>query len=149
MKFFVSFLIAFALASKLVDEINSDPTSTWMAVDYPPEIMSVEKMRLRIMRDWKPLPEGISGNLVTAAVGADASFDSRDKWGSLILPVRDQGQCGSCWAFATAETVGDRVGIAGGASAVYSTQDLVSCNKKCGAVCFYFFFYFFQVRRML
>jgi C1A family cysteine protease len=68
--------------------------------------------------------------IVHQAIRDDDSFDARDKWPGKILPVRDQGACGSCWAFAVAETTGDRVGIEGLESAVYSPQDLVSCDNK-------------------
>jgi hypothetical protein len=78
-----------------------------------------------LIRPWEAHQR--SGSL-QSLVKTDDSFDSRDKWGSLILPVRDQGDCGSCWAFAVAETTGDRVGIEGLSSNVYSPQDLVSCD---------------------
>jgi cathepsin B len=140
-KIIISVLVV-SIFGSLVEEINKDPTSTWVAVEYPPEIMSLEKMRSRIIRNWIPLPEGAVDS-ISVSVGASASFDARTKWGSLVLPVRDQAQCGSCWAFAAAETVGDRVGIAGGASQVYSPQDLVSCDKNNQAVHIFFFFFFF------
>lgn len=58
------------------------------------------------------------------------SFDSRTEWPSCIGEVRDQAQCGSCWAFGAAESFGDRVCIAEGKKeqVVLSTQNLVSCD---------------------
>jgi cathepsin B len=78
-------------------------------------------------------------SLVGRIIKADDSFDARDKWGNLILPILDQARCGSCWAFAVAETTGDRVGIEGLTSAVYSPQDLVSCDTNDYGVCNYLF----------
>jgi C1A family cysteine protease len=76
-----------------------------------------------------------SNGFVGHITNADDSFDAREKWGNLILPVRHQGQCGSCWAFAVTQAAGDRIGIEGLQSAFYSPQDLISCHKKTGGVC--------------
>lgn len=46
------------------------------------------------------------------------------------MPVRDQAKCGSCWAFAAAETLTDNLCVLGGAVPVLSPQDLVSCDAK-------------------
>jgi cathepsin B len=124
MKFIIALIVS-AIFGSIVDEINSDPKSTWKAVEYPPEIISLEKLKLRLIRPWRA-PHG--GKVVGRYAPPD-SFDARQQWGDLILPVRDQGDCGSCWAFAVAETTGDRVGIVNNASnGVYSPQDLVSCD---------------------
>jgi cathepsin B len=130
MKFAVVLVFSLLLAS-LVDEINSDPSSTWWAKEYPPQIMTLEKMRNLLIRPWK-----IHEMRVEVRVNqVGEAFDARDKWGNLILEVRDQGNCGSCWAFAVAETTGDRIGIAGLTSVVYSPQDLVSCDENDFGVC--------------
>ena len=43
-------------------------------------------------------------------------------------PVKDQGGCGSCWAFATAGVVESAIALADGATRDLSEQYLVSCN---------------------
>jgi hypothetical protein len=98
-----------------------------VAKEYPPEVITLEKMRARLIRPYRA-HRGHS--LVGRIIKADDSFDARDVWGDLILPIRDQAACGSCWAFAVAETTGDRVGIEGLPSDVYSPQDLVSCDTN-------------------
>lgn len=40
------------------------------------------------------------------------SFDARVRWPGAIHAIRDQKQCDSCWAFATAESLSDRLAIA-------------------------------------
>jgi len=56
-------------------------------------------------------------------------FDARKQWPGLVHPIRDQAQCGSCWAFSGSEVLGDRFAIASGkASPVLSPEDMVSCD---------------------
>jgi C1A family cysteine protease len=48
-------------------------------------------------------------------------------------PVKDQGQCGSCWAFSTTEGVESGVFMATGSlPKPLSTQELVACEKQDG-----------------
>jgi len=58
-----------------------------------------------------------------------ASFDSRNAWPGCVHAIRDQGQCGSCWAFAATEALSDRFCIAKGVQVVLSPQDMISCDK--------------------
>jgi len=60
------------------------------------------------------------------------TFDAREQWPNCVHPIRDQAQCGSCWAFAASETLSDRLCIAsqGKINLVLSPQDLVSCDKS-------------------
>ena len=62
--------------------------------------------------------------------GLPTNFDPRD--GSkfpakCIHPIRDQQQCGSCWAFGATEALSDRFCIAG-KDVILAPQDPVSCD---------------------
>jgi C1A family cysteine protease len=61
---------------------------------------------------------------------APATFDARTQWPACIHTIKDQKQCGSCWAFAATEALSDRICIAtsGKTNVVLSPQDLVSCD---------------------
>lgn len=71
-----------------------------------------------------------------AYVGTDSipsSIDWRSYNGkSCVTPVKNQGSCGSCWAFATTGVIEGRVCAASNASLLtsLSEQELVSCYKQ-------------------
>jgi cathepsin B len=63
-----------------------------------------------------------------------AAFDARTQWPGAVHPIRNQDQCGSCWAFAATEALSDRFAIQSNLSVnvVLSPQDLVSCDTANG-----------------
>ena len=59
-------------------------------------------------------------------------FDWRNVDGkNYVSPIRNQGSCGSCYAFGTMAMFEARVRIMsnGSATPVFSTQDIVSCSE--------------------
>ncbi len=54
------------------------------------------------------------------------AFDWRDK--GMVTPVKDQGSCGSCWAFSATEAVESAWMINGGAETIMAPQQLVDCS---------------------
>ena len=60
------------------------------------------------------------------------NFDSREQWPDCVQPIRDQGSCGSCWAFAATTTFAWRLCITtqGEKNFMLSPQDLVSCDEN-------------------
>jgi len=67
------------------------------------------------------------------------SFDARTQWPNCpsVAEVRDQGACGSCWAFGAAEAMTDRFCIQSQGKMMYhiSAEDLVDCCDQCGFGC--------------
>jgi cathepsin L len=56
-----------------------------------------------------------------------ASKDWRDNSPAVVTPVKNQGGCGSCWAFSTVEVLESAVAIATGKLLELSPQQVVSC----------------------
>ncbi|XP_044269569.1 cathepsin B-like [Tribolium madens] len=65
------------------------------------------------------------------------TFDARTKWPNCesLNRIRDQGSCGSCWAFAAVESMSDRICIqsSGAQKFFFSAEDLLSCCTTCGS----------------
>jgi len=66
-------------------------------------------------------------------------FDSRVQWPSCtsIGEIRDQSDCGSCWAFGAVEAATDRICIetSGASQPHLSAEDLTACCDSCGMGC--------------
>lgn len=56
------------------------------------------------------------------------SVDWREK--NIISPIKDQGQCGSCWTFATSETVESYWAMKTGQLDTLSEQQIASCTPN-------------------
>ncbi|XP_063298100.1 cathepsin B [Pelobates fuscus] len=68
------------------------------------------------------------------------NFDSREAWPNCptIKEIRDQGSCGSCWAFGAVEAISDRTCVHsnGKVNVEVSAEDLLSCcGSQCGMGC--------------
>merc|ERR1719253_816750 len=85
---------------------------------------------------WDPASQGTqphetAGDLSVEALPKDV--DWREK--KVVTPAKNQGGCGSCWAFSTAETLESHIAIKTGKLMKFSPQEYVSCMpnpKHCG-----------------
>jgi len=116
----------------IVDKINSMQT-TWTAV----KSNAGQIYKMGVAADYgKIFREEAILRVLPINAAPPASFDCRTQWPGCagdINDVRDQGQCGSCWAVAAAEVYTDRACIAtkDNVNMPYSSWDVGTCCKPC------------------
>jgi len=72
---------------------------------------------------------------VVTVTDADlAATPSSIDWSELgaTTPVKDQGQCGSCWAYSTTEGIESAIYMAQGTLPELAVQQIISCDKTDG-----------------
>jgi len=90
--------------------------------------LTPEEFKARYL-GYKPKPELLFAGeeLEVNASEPEASVDWRGS--KLVTPVKDQGQCGSCWAFSATEQIETNVALATGKLLSLSPQQITSCDK--------------------
>eukprot|EP01059_Diplonema_ambulator_P000293 TRINITY_DN10239_c0_g1_i1.p1 TRINITY_DN10239_c0_g1~~TRINITY_DN10239_c0_g1_i1.p1 ORF type:complete len:365 (+),score=122.61 TRINITY_DN10239_c0_g1_i1:46-1140(+) len=108
---------------------NADKTQTY-------------RMGLNEYADWsaeefKSMHSGVKGERPTMELASrvpqslkdlPTSVDWRTK--NAVTPVKNQAECGSCWAFSATETMESATAIATGTLPVLGPQQLVSCSPN-------------------
>ena len=100
----------------------------------------MRKLGAKLDMDSHPDIEHLESVQYKGPLGAvPAAFDSRTIYPGCqsIQEIRDQSDCGSCWAFAAVETMSDRICIASNQKdqTRISSTDLLSCCSYCGNGC--------------
>jgi KDEL-tailed cysteine endopeptidase len=117
-------LSVFAANLKIIDELRiTNPEATFAVnkfADKTPEEMAV--------RRGVRIPEHkLARDIVHTAPVAGKSVDYTNMWSA----VKDQGQCGSCWAFSATAAFESRLQIATGkVTDLYAEQELVDCEPQ-------------------
>lgn len=112
-----------------IQKQNSQGDKTWFATVNAFTDMTNEEFRSQF-HGHKPAPAGTFPRADLSAHRSKAlpdSVDWRDVAG-VVTPVKDQGSCGSCWAFSATETLESAYAIANNDTApILSPQQIVSC----------------------
>lgn len=84
------------LSASLIAKIEANPTKTYLRstsqnvnLQYEELVKSVPQRKLKI-------PD---------------VFDGKEVWKNILSPIKNQGNCGSCWAFASTSCLADRFNI--------------------------------------
>ena len=109
----------------------------WQAGETSMTPLSPAERRARLGLVKSSLPVGAEMMVMAEPpiVGAPPSLDWRNNSGNFVTPVRNQGGCGSCWAFATTAALESAVLRAENTPGVdlnLSEQVLVSCGSSGG-----------------
>jgi cathepsin B len=141
----VSATVRLAVPSDLIDYVNSHPSASWRAGVNSRWLNVSFDEAAAFMGTWLDTPAELRLPLLPeisdeVAAAIPDSFDSREQWGTACpstAEIRDQANCGSCWAFGAAEAMTDRLCIAtnGSNKAHLSAADLNSCCSSCGMGC--------------
>eukprot|EP01132_Coremiostelium_polycephalum_P009934 gene9934-12182_t len=126
------------VTNQMINKINSNPRSSWKAGHNKFSDLTVAEI-MPFLGVNKPLntPETQSFQSIFNVDDIPASFDSRVEFPGCIHEIRDQGHCGSCWAFAASGVLQDRFCIAshGAVNVTMSPQSLVSCDNELNLGC--------------
>lgn len=139
--FAASTLSAWTLASSIpavdpaiVAKVNANSEATWRAGHGVGRFSNSTLAEVSLLLGARHASEEARGRrsyVEPEVVAVPDSFDVREKHGhcSSVKTVYDQGKCGGCWAFAVAESLGDRFCIAG-MDVSLSAQDLIDCDHE-------------------
>jgi len=121
---------------KEIQAHNADPSKTWqMGVNQFTDQTEAEK-RLLLGLDKRQLHlEKIRFNAKNPNMDNHANLNALPKhvdWRlkNVVTPVKDQGKCGSCWSFGTAEAVESYWALATGELVSLSEQQILDCTQN-------------------
>merc|ERR1719230_934887 len=122
-----------------IEEIEKTPGVLWKAAAHPrfasqapgasKDMMGVKGDQKKAVADLVAKGEIVIDDSANSNAAVPESFDSEEQWpacAKIIGDIRDQSNCGCCWAFAGAEAASDRMCIATNATMMVplSAQDV-------------------------
>jgi len=132
----VAFAEEIAVSTKMIREINQRQ-KLWRASHNHITRLPKSQARSLLGLNMKNLEHNSWEKKVYSAAevaNAPDEFDSRTNWPNCasMKDIRDQRQCGSCWAFGAVEAMSDRICVVTTETVRLSAEDVTSCSG-CGS----------------
>jgi len=105
-----------------LNEINANPENTFTVAHNFFSTMTPDEIK----KFEGGMPEEIDTN-ETAPILPESELLGDVDWRSHMNPIKNQGSCGSCWAFSAIQTIEGRHSIKTGSKVLLSEQQLVDC----------------------
>ena len=127
----------FCSSELLIERHNNNPNKTYKLGINKYADLSFEEFKGMYLIEMDIVKKQDNENkkpqriLMESSEDLPTSFDWRDTNGA-VHPVKDQGQCGSCWAFSATTAAENAIWRSQNLSVGLSEQELVSCSKKEG-----------------
>ena len=115
----------FLANSRRIAEFNRGTATFSVALNPFAHLTSAEWAQL--FPPVQARPSAAAQKATTAS--APASLDWRDN--GVVTPIKDQGSCGSCWAFSTVAVLESLWARAGNELVPFSEQALINCCSDC------------------
>jgi len=113
---------------KIAEKNAKYGATTQFAVNKFADLTPAEFKNLFLMENLPPY-EPNAEVLTALNFTAPDKFDWRTK--GVCTSIKDQGQCGSCWAFSATENIESVNSIAGKGLPILGAQQMVDCDKTC------------------
>jgi len=119
----------FKTNAALVEDLNAKSNGgAFFAMNKFGDLSAVEFREIYLMQNLPPY-EPNATFLEVPQIKAPATFNWEDQ--GACTPVKDQGQCGSCWAFSATENIESVWKLSGKPLPTLSPQQIVDCDKTC------------------